>query len=231
MHRFTFISFILLMFSRALLAQVYTYDELYRELDYKKIELTVRSSEKMESLRMYTDVYDSYYKEINGYLRFHPGPYDWYSVTPHDAKEYVEDIDSLIEDHPLLPKGIILFRGTGLNWAKGSLEINQTFEDKAYTSTSLSVSEAMEFLNEESSAMFILYFGGEAVLRGILINPTEKEVLLDRDLTFKVMDKKSQEERRVYLVQICGKKKCDDEVNNPDAKKLWDSFPSDPLPP
>lgn len=211
-------------------AKIYNYDELYSALNYQAIEETVRNSDQMDSLNQYVYSFDSYYQEINDYLRYYPGKYNWYGIGPRDARKYIKDINFLIKNHPTLPKDLTLFRGLDLTWRKNKpFQIGEKFSDKAFTSTSLNLKIAEEFASQEretsknsEKALFVMYFANP-LQKGILVSKDEEEVILPSGLTFKVMKAKDKQQYQMYLIQVCHNSKCN--INPPDSTLTdWNSL-------
>jgi hypothetical protein len=208
-------------------ASTYTYQELYDKLEYSKIEKTLRSSPEMDSLAMYIDPSDTNYSEINQYLRHIP--HDWYAIGPKEAKATVKDIDYLMKNHPALSQDLVLFRGLNLNWRSNRpFKINEEFTDKAYISTSLNLKIAEQFATKENEngVLLVMYFENKPS-KGILVpsnEAQEEEVLLERGMSFKVMDTKKRDSYTLHLVQICGHSECKRSIKNEDAKKIWAQF-------
>lgn len=193
-------------------ARAYDFQTLYRLLGYPSPKYFGSSEDEVSDLKTYTSKRNTYYKEINDYLRFHPEPYDWYGTSPEDAENIVKNLDRIFGRVPVLPGDLILFRGLDLKFRAGkSYEISEEFSDKGYASTSSSFKVARYFAieindNERTpsrKAIFALYFDqpGE---RGILIDAEEDEVILRRGLKFKVMAKKQDIKKYdLYLLQVC----------------------------
>lgn len=76
-------------------ARVYDFKQLYKSLGYPRPDYSGANETEIMDLDAYTSKYDTFYKEINGYLRFHPAPYTWYGTGPEDAKVIVENIDRI----------------------------------------------------------------------------------------------------------------------------------------
>jgi len=202
--------------------KIYDFKTLYNSLGYPDISQLGDSEEglikfgatedEIFDLMTYTSKEDSYYKEINNYLRFYPKSYEWYGISPKEAKKIVKSIDSIFKKVPELPGNLVLFRGIDLKFRNDRpYEINEEFIDKGYVSTSVSFKIAEYFaigINDNDTspsrkAIFVLYFDttGE---KGILIDRGEDEVVLRRNLKFKVMDKKDNTAKYdLYLLQIC----------------------------
>ena len=211
--------------------RVYDFKQLYGSLGYPRPDFFGANETEIMDLDSYTSKSDTFYKEINGYLRFHPGPYDWYGTGPEDAKLIVENIDHIFTLVPPLPGDLALFRGVDLKFrGNKSYAINEEFVDKGYVSTSTSYKVARYFAekgdDEENTgskrAVFALYnnLPGD---KGILIDQNEDEVILRHGLTFKVMGKRVTEEKYdLYLVQICGRP-CEASMTK-DVRAFWDNF-------
>ena len=193
-------------------ARTYDFQTLYGSLGYPSPTYFGSSGDEVMDLEAYTSKSDSFYSEINGYLRFYPGPYTWYGTGPEDAKLIVEHMDHVFSRAPALPADLMLFRGLGLKF-RGSepYTIGEEFLDKGYVSTSTSYKVARYFAIEMGAAeddgsrkaVFALYLGrpGE---KGILVDQGEDEVILKHVMKFRVMAKKDGVKKYdLYLVQAC----------------------------
>lgn len=213
-------------------AHVYDFKSLYRSLGYPSPDYFGSTEAELQDLDSYTSKEDTFYSEINGYLRFYPAPYDWYGTGPDDAKIIVKHIDSIFGRAPALPKDLILFRGLGLGWhGDKPFAPGEEFVDKGYVSTSASYEVARHFAvgmsdgEEKASrrAVFVLYLArpGE---KGILIDKeNEDEVILPHGRRFKVMAaKNAAAPYDLYLVQVCAAA-CDAAVR-PDVDYFWSGF-------
>lgn len=208
-------------------AKVYDFKALYKGLAYTDSYFGAGEDE-LFALNTYTSTEDTYYKEINDYLRFHPAPYDWSGTSPEDAKKLVADIDRVFTRVPALPQDIMLFRGLDLAFrGNKSYTYLEEFTDKAYFSTSTSFKVAKRFAENEDKpeakkAVFAIY-ANRAGEKGILVGQGEDEVILRRGLKFKVMaKKKSSGSYELYLVQVCSAP-CEKMLRK-DVSSFWESF-------
>jgi hypothetical protein len=223
--RMTKASFVVLLLcaflSTSVFARPYEFAELYRDLGYTDAYFGATDDE-IGNLNSYTDQEDSFYSEINGFLRFYPNPYDWNGIGPEDAKGIVADIDRLLEKVPALPSDLILYRGMTLGWHRNKpLAIGEEFEDKAYVSTSTSRAAAEHFAEgDDPGAVLTLYFGAE-VGKGLLFKGSEDEVMLAHGQKFRVMARRPHGRTTAYLVQICGQGPCKKSVDRKDVLSDW----------
>jgi hypothetical protein len=223
------ISFILLLTSCLSFGKTYEFKQLYKELGYhKQQDYFNSSSDEIMSIESYIDKYESFYTEINDFLRFYPAQYNYGGTSPELASQNVKDIDKIISKAPLLPKDIFLFRGLTLKWRQDRpFEIGDEFEDKAYVSTTTTFSVAEYFAKGLSSdrhmsktkALFALYFTSQKV-PGLLIDQGEDEVLLNHGQKFRIMQKRKSTEFDLYLVQVCAKT-CEASIQGKDVHNWW----------
>jgi len=213
--------------AQASASKVYDFKALYKGLGYTDTYFGATEDE-LFALNTYTSTEDTYYKEINDYLRFHPAPYDWSGTSPEDAKKLVEDIDRVFTRVPALPQDLILFRGLDLAFrGNKSYTYLEEFTDKAYFSTSTSFKVAERFAEDKDKpkakkAVLVIY-SNQAGEKGILVGQGEDEVILRRGKTFKVMaKKKSGGSYEMYLVQACSAS-CEKTLRK-DVSSFWDSF-------
>jgi hypothetical protein len=228
--KFFFLTLIL-TYSFFSFGKVYEFKKLYKDLGYDKQKDYFNSTpDEVMSIESYIEKYESYYVEINNYLRYHPAPYEWDGTSPEDAKKNVRDIDHIISKAPEIPNDIILFRGLTLKWRQDkAFEIGEEYVDKAYISTSTTYSVAEYFAKGLSSdkitsnkkALFALYFD-QAHIKGLLIDQGEDEVLLKHGERFKIMKKKEMGEYDYYLVQVC-QKKCAPTIQRTEVLEWWKS--------
>lgn len=209
-------------------ARVYDFRTLYSGLGYPSPDYFGSTADEVLDLQTYTSKDDTYYGEINGYLRFHPAPYEWYGTGPEDAKVIVKRLDNIMGRAPAVPGDIVLFRGLGLGWhGDKPFADGEEFTDKGYVSTSVSYEVARYFAVEKDPdeagasrrAVFAIYFTRPAE-RGILIDQGEAEVMLERGRKFRVMARADGwEEFDLYLVQACAAK-CETALK-PDVSAFW----------
>ncbi|MCX5785368.1 MAG: hypothetical protein NTX59_06740 [Elusimicrobia bacterium] len=199
--------------STALISGARTYDfrTLYKDLGYPDPAYFGASPEEVQDLETYTSKEDTFYKEVNDYLRYYPEPYTWYGTSPEAAKAMVNNIDHVFTRVPPLPGDIILFRGIGLGFrANKSYEIGEEFIEKGYASTSTSFKVAHYFAVEKddgdgnSRKAILAIYNNRPGEKGILIDAQEDEVILKHGTKFRVMAKKDTGEKYdFYLVQAC----------------------------
>ncbi len=212
-------------------ARIYRFKALYRALGYPSPNYFGSSEAQVQDLETYTDKEDSFYKEVNDYLRYYPDPYNWHGTSPEMARDMVKNIDRIFSRAPALPTDLILFRGLNLKYhANKSYEAGEEFTDKGFVSTSVSYKVARYFAiemeanpaPEDRKAVFAIYFGRPGV-KGILVDQGEDEVILKHGTKFRVMAKKdSVKKYDLYLVQACADS-CD-AVLRKDAAAFWAGF-------
>lgn len=242
MIRFVRVIFFIALFSINSLAnareyRAYDFKSLYKTLEYPSEDFIFDSSvnffdsteDEIQDLATYTSKDDTYYQEINGYLRFFPKEYEWSGIGPDDAKGIVKNIDSIFNRVPALPEDLILFRGVDLGYRNGkSYEVGEEFTEKAYSSTSTNFNVAKYFaggINRDSNfrkAVFVFYLNKKNE-KGILFNQGEDEVLLKHGEKIRVMEKEVKKTSfDIYFAQICDLT-CDNDLNA-DAKVFWKNF-------
>ncbi|MDP2865824.1 MAG: ADP-ribosyltransferase [Elusimicrobiota bacterium] len=210
-------------------AHAYDFRTLYEALGYPSPDYFGSSEEEVQDLEAYTDKDDTFYSEINGYLRYYPAPYDWYGTGPGEAKAIVGRIDRIFKRAPALPADLILFRGLGLGHrADKPFALGEEFVDKGYISTSLSYGVARFFAVEMDEdkpsrrALFAIYLArpGE---KGILVDQGEDEVILKHGRRFRVMAQKAGVKAYdLYLVQACSGP-CETLLKN-DVNDFWSAL-------
>ena len=216
---------------QALEYKTYSFSKLSKSLGYPSDDFFGSSEKDVFDLSTYTEKGETYYQEINNYLRYFPAPYEWYGTSPEDAKLMVESMDHIFKNVPALPEDLILFRGLTLNYRKNkSFSVGEEFSDKGFVSTSTTLSVALHFaveMNkdqpEKKKAIFVMYQNAPKQ-KGILIDQEEDEVILKRGQLLKVMALRNSEGKayETYLVQVC-KEICDSSMN-PDISKFWQQF-------
>ena len=192
-------------------ARTYDFRALYKDLGYPDPAYFGASPEEIGDLETYISKDDTFYKEVNDYLRFYPKPYTWYGIGPKEAKAMVNNIDRVFRGVPSLPSDLILFRGIGLKFqANKSYEIGDEFIEKGYASTSTAFKVAHYFAVEKdeedinSRKAILAIYNNRPGEKGILIDQGEDEVILRHGINFKVMAKKDTGEKYdFYLVQAC----------------------------
>lgn len=212
-------------------AHVYDFKTLYGALGYPSPDYFGSSEEEVQDLDTYTSKEDTFYGEINGYLRYYPAPYDWNGTGPEDAKAIVKRLDRIFERAPAIPVDLILFRGLGLSYrADKPFAPGEEFTDKGYVSTSLTYSVARYFAvdlareEEQPSrrAIFAIYLTRPE--KGILVDQGEDEVILKHDRKFRVMAQKPGVKLYdLYLVQACAAA-CETALRG-DVNDFWQAFP------
>ncbi len=209
--------------------RVYDFQALSEKLGYPSVNYFNSSEEEIGDLETYASKEDSYYKEINNFLRFFPAPYDWNGISPETARKMVTNIDAIFYRVPNLPDDLILFRGVDLNYRKSkSFEVGEEFVEKGYASTSTSFKIADYFatvMNDQSKsrkAIFVL-FQNKKNDKGILFDQGEDEVLLKHDEKIKIMARDLKNRQYdLYFAQRCDVT-CDSNLSE-DAKKFWGNF-------
>ncbi|MCM2348672.1 MAG: ADP-ribosyltransferase [Bacteriovoracaceae bacterium] len=216
----------------ALEYKTYKFHKLANQLGYPNETYFGSTAEEVFDLETYTSKEDTFYREINDYLRFFPAPYDWNGTSPEDARAMVASIDKIFARIPAIPQDLILFRGVGLKHRKNqSFRIGVELVEKGYVSTSTSFKVAQHFATKNSDeskivkkVIFVLYqnYPGQ---KGILIDQGEDEVLLKHGQALKVMAlKKIGLVNEIYLVQVC-KISCVKRMNK-DIARFWKNFKS-----
>ncbi len=172
------------------------------------------SEDAMADLETYTSKEDTWYRDINTFLRNFPKTdYDWDSISPEQAGPMVKNIDSIYSKLSPIPADIILFRGVDLKYRKNkSFDIGEEFVEKGYASTSTSYKVADYFANhindnETTSSLkgILVLYSEKKNLKGILIDQGEDEVLLSHGEKIRIMDVDKSHKYHVYLAQICEK--------------------------
>lgn len=221
--------FLGLLFSVSAFAQVWDHAELSNHLGYSPQVLKnkfLKASERI-AIDKYAAYKTAYYEDINPYLRGQGVGYE-YARDEAEIKFYVSEIDRGISKVPALPKDLVLFRGEGLKY-RGNRphQVGEVMLQKAYVSTSSSMEEAKQFISSNGT-LFILY-STQKRFSGIVINDFESEVLLPREVTFKIMavrplkDKGSRNSAYVAVVQICeNEKSCESIISNKYVKEVWE---------
>ena len=156
---------------------------------------------------VYNSVYtyaSSGYKRINGFLRGKAG---------FAEQETVNQIDRVMKKS-IIPEDIHLYRGfKPAPGTKMDDMVGFTINDKAYTSTSLTVSTARAFAGSPDSVIFRINVAKGQ--QGLVVNRrlgiasphySEQEVILPRDTTFRVLRRIQNEYGvKVYEVEIVPK--------------------------
>lgn len=224
---------LILLISLTADAGVYEFKKLSLKLGYPNPTYFGSTEEEIQDLETYTSKEDTFYKEINSYLRYFPAKYEWSGISPTDANVMVQHIDRIFDRAPSLPKDLILFRGLDLKFrGSKSYKIGEEIIEKGYVSTSTSMNVAEYFAVELPSqaevpsiskkAVFTYYLNDKN-LKGLLIDETEAEVLLKHGIKIKVMELKNEHiPYDFYLAQICVKVCA--EKTNPEAQKVWETI-------
>lgn len=197
-------------------AGTYNFNELFQNLGYPTNPTYFGSSEEeIQDLETYTSKEDTFYKEINSYLRYFPAEYDWNGIGPSDAKIIVNHIDQIFKRVPSLPQDIVLFRGINLNFhGNKSYKTGEEFIEKGYVSTSTNFKIAKYFAVEKdkdseektSRKAILVYYSNQPNPKGILIDQGEDEVILEHGERIRIMATKNiNSGYDLYLAQICTK--------------------------
>ena len=212
-------------------ARVYGFKALFRALGYPSPDYFGSSEDEVQDVGTYTDKEDSFYKEVNDYLRYYPEPYEYHGTTPEMARDMVKNIDRVFARVPALPADFILFRGIGLKYhGNKPYELGEEFTDKGYVSTSASYKVARYFAvemddnpaPEARKAILTIYFSRPGQ-KGILVDQREDEVILRHGTKYRVMGIKDNVKKYdLYLVQVCADS-CD-AVLRKDVAAFWAGF-------
>ncbi len=208
---------------------IYSYEELSKIVGYKEIwdahkEGRINEDEHW-ALDSYVNYDDPVYPEINQFLRKGESDELYYFESPEALKASILNMDSGITKLATLPDNLMTFRGVTFEFRnKQCYSKGEEFTDKAFVSTSVQFSVAAGFagINSESkNGSGILYLYSDTKSHpGILINSLEKEVLLPRGLTFKVMDRVDRKNACHLLVQICSHS-CSQEISKKEIKATF----------
>lgn len=211
--------------------RTYKFAKLQKQLGYPSENYFGSSEDEISDLETYTSKEDTWYRDINTYLRKFPNiNYEWDSVSPEDSKKIVESIDQIYTRIPNLPADLILFRGIDLKYRNSeSFKKGDEFIEKGFASTSASFKVADYFANQindnantsSKKAILVLYSTKDAN-KGILIDQGEDEVLLTHGLKIKIMEVDKTNKYDLYLAQICSST-CEEQTNksvNLEFKKL-----------
>lgn len=208
--------------------RVYDFKTLYAGLGYPSPDYFGSDEQTVQDIESYISKEDTFYSEINGYLRFYPAPYDWSGTGPEDAKLIVKNIDGIFRKAPALPVDLVLFRGLSLKYRGNKpYAAGEEFTDKGYASTSTSFKVANYFatgMHDDSAgerkAILVLYF--DRAEKGILIDQNEDEVILRHGTKFRVMETRDGGGYDLYLTQVCAGA-CETILRN-DVKDFWTGF-------
>jgi hypothetical protein len=201
-----------LLFGFQVTAGTYDFKTLAHNLGYPNSTYFGSSEAAIQDLETYTSKEDTFYKEINSYLRYFPKAYDWNGIGPDDAKIMVNNIDQIFDHIPSLPSDIVLFRGLDLSFRQNrSYRIGEEFSEKAYVSTSTSFKVARYFAVEMdaiqkpiSKKAIIAYYINRPNFKGILFDQGEDEIILKHGEKIRIMAVNNQNLKYdFYLAQIC----------------------------
>jgi len=190
----------------------YKFQDLWKQMNYPMALEKAASEDAMSDLETYTSKEDTWYRDINSYLRNFPKTgYDWDSISPEQAGPMVKNIDSIYSKLSPIPADIILFRGIDLKYRKNkSFDIGEEFVEKGYASTSTSYKIADYFANhindnETTSSLkgILVLYSEKKNLKGILIDQGEDEVLLAHGEKIRIMEVDNSRKFHVYLAQVC----------------------------
>jgi hypothetical protein len=206
-----FIFIFALLFGFQVNAGIYDFKELAHDLGYPSSTYFGSSEEAVQDLETYTSKEDTFYKEINSYLRYFPKAYEWNGISPDDAKVMVKNIDQIFDHIPALPSDIILFRGLDLSFRQNkSYSTGEEFSEKAYVSTSTSFKVAKYFAVEMNAPLpgskkaIIAYYVNRPNFKGILFDQGEDEIILQHGIKIRIMAMNNQNlNYDFYLAQIC----------------------------
>lgn len=209
------LAFLLIIFgfqAQALEYRTYEFSDLWEKMGYPHALEKAASEEAQSDLDTYTSKEDTWYKDINAYLRNFPqSNYDWDSISPDQARPMVKNIDSIFSKLKSLPEDILLYRGVDLKYRKNkSFNVGEEFVEKGYASTSTSYKVADYFANHINDnektpslkAIFVLY-SMKKNLKGILIDQDEDEVLLSHGERIRIMEVDRSHKYDIYLAQVC----------------------------
>lgn len=212
----------IIFFSTSCFAQVFTQQELANKLGYNSniYENQILSSDERESLSSYISYDDPLYEDVNGYLRGTTSEF-WYFSSTSQIDSHIKLMDRAIAKLPRLPSEMILFRGQTLGYRKDKkFEVGEIITDKAYWSTTTNLKVAESFASVDGS-VFVIY-NNQKDFKGVILNTSEDEVLLQRNIVAKVMKSKLRNNIQIALVQLCEtEQRCEREVKREDIIKFW----------
>lgn len=223
-----FIILLTLCSFHAIAAKEYAHSDLQTYVGYKSLNEHPKINRKqLEFLSFYTDRRGPWFEEVNDYLRSG----FWYGWGTLDLDTHILELDSLLLNTPNLPSDVLLFRGQSMDWMGRHYSIGEEFKDLAYFSTSSKLSVSRQYAGySDMSFIMVLYFADtKGNTKGLVLNNNDKEVLLQRGKTFKVMDSVRGTIRRYGLVQICVEHKCDKKIKDTSVKKWWNNFKENTL--
>jgi hypothetical protein len=207
-------------------AREYSHKELQDYVGYHSIyEHPNINRDQITFLSHYTNKIGPWHKEVNDYLRTGY----WFGWETERLDKSISSIDKLMNESPKLPKGLLLFRGQMMDFLGRHYSIGEEFNDMAYYSTTTSLSTARKYsLYDHFSFVMVIYFADEEG-KGLVLNNFDDEVLLQRGLTYKVMDSAKGQSRRYGLVQICPKRGCEATITNKKVRKWWNNYKDENL--
>lgn len=144
-----------------------------------------------QAIAYYTD--DGYDK-INNYMRYGGGKY---VSQIHDS---IKLIDKAFENSPPLAQDVVVYRGI-----RSSYQIEGEFVEKAFTSTSVNLSIALEFNNNSKCCIFKINVPkGKKVLPLVNCseNASELEVLLPKNSSFKITSVVHDKETNRNIIEL-----------------------------
>lgn len=210
-----------LFFATQAFGQVYEHSKLQKHVGYYSLyEHPSINRVQLDFLQYYVDKTGPWHHEVNDYLRTGY----WHGWVPAELDTSINAVDDLLETTPPLPKDVILFRGQNMTFMGRHYSIGEQFTDGAFFSTT-SKQGIARFYSGYSSLSFVMaiYFEDEEG-RGLVLNNSDKEIVLARNIQFKVMDSAKGNTRRYGLVQVCPKSGCKDKVNSKKIQKWWNKF-------
>jgi hypothetical protein len=229
------ISILILSFALSLVSAqanhspLYSFEELQKMMGFNDAweahKQGLITEDEHWALSSYVEYDDPIYPEINNYLRTGKSDELWYFEDLNSLKKTIKDMDSGIKKLSKLPPNLISFRGVSFGFRKNKcFEIGDTYQDKAFVSTSTAMHVARNFsglYSDSNKSGGILYLYSNAKHHpGILINPLEKEILLSRNLKYKVMDRVDENNGCHLLVQICVDE-CRKNIDKSDIEQTW----------
>ena len=207
------------IFSYKELSQIVGYEDVWKAYESQRI-----SYDEVMALSSYVSYDDPIYPEINEYLRTGKADLLYYFTNVDELKISISQMDSGIKKLAILPANLLSFRGVNFKFRNDKCyKKGEIFNDPGFGSTSVNHSVAESFSgaiadNIKSSGVLYLYSNDRHP--GILINSLEEEVLLPRNLKFKIMDRVDQGKVCRLLVQICVTE-CTNEVSRLEVTQNW----------
>lgn len=210
-----------LFFASSAFAQVFEHEKLQKYVGYRSLyEHPKINRIQLDFLQYYADKDGPWHHDVNEYLRTG----FWYGWIPEELDQSIASIDALLETTPKLPQNIVLFRGQNMSFLGRHYSIGEEFVDNTFFSGSSDIRVARYYsgFNRHSFVM-VLYFEGQKG-RGLILNNNDKEVLLARNLKFRIMDSVKGNTRRYGLVQICQKSGCKRKVSSKKILRWWKDY-------